>query len=99
MGTAYAASTNTDLYEYNLATKTTTNLTSENLGYDTAPQFSPNGELTWLQMKRDGYEADKNDIIVSFKGIQQNLTANWDGTVDSFSWSADGKKSLFFSAS
>lgn len=95
VGTAYAASTNTDLYEYDLATKTTKNLTPENLGYDTAPQFSPDGNLTWLQMKRDGYEADKNDIIVSFKGMKMNLTANWDGTVDSFSWSADGKKVYF----
>jgi hypothetical protein len=33
-------------------------------------------------MKRDGYEADKNDIIVRFKGMDINLTANWDGTVD-----------------
>lgn len=94
-GTKYAVSTNTDLYAYDLATKTTKNVTEENLGYDTAPQFSPDGNLTWLQMKRDGYEADKNDIIVSFKGMKMNLTANWDGTVDSFSWSADGKKVYF----
>ena len=94
-GTDYAVSTNTDLYEYDLASKTTKNLTEENLGYDTAPQFSPDGNLTWLQMKRDGFEADKNDIIVSFKGMKMNLTANWDGTVDSFSWSADGKKVYF----
>jgi hypothetical protein len=39
-------------------------------------------------------EADKNDIIVDFKGRKMNLTANWDGTVDSFIWSKDGK-SLF----
>lgn len=97
-GTAYAVSTNTDLYEYNLETKTTKNLTESNLGYDTHPLFSPNGELTWLQMKRDGYEADKNDIIVRFKGIDMNLTANWDGTVDSFQWSSDGKKVYFLAA-
>lgn len=94
-GTAYAKSTNTDLYEYNLATKTTTNLTPNNPGYDTNPAYSPNGDLTWLQMKRDGYEADKNDIIVRFKGMDINLTAGWDGTVDSFNWSADGKKVYF----
>jgi dipeptidyl aminopeptidase/acylaminoacyl peptidase len=97
-GTEYAISTNTDLYEYDLASKTTKNVTEENLGYDTAPQFSPDGNLTWLQMKRDGYEADKNDIIVSFKGMKMNLTAGWDGTVDSFSWSADGKKIYFTAA-
>jgi len=94
-GTAYATSTNTDIYEYNIETGKTINKTEGNLGYDTHPAFSPTGNLTWLQMKRDGYEADKNDIIVSFKGITINLTANWDGTVDSFLWSIDGKKVYF----
>jgi dipeptidyl aminopeptidase/acylaminoacyl peptidase len=97
-GTDYAISTNTNLYEYNLEAKTTKNLTESNLGYDTNPTFSPTGNLTWLQMKRDGYEADKNDIIVSFKGMNINLTANWDGSVDSFNWSADGKKVYFTAA-
>ncbi|WP_284651099.1 S9 family peptidase [Flavobacterium terrisoli] len=97
-GTAYAVSTNTDLYEYNIETKETKNLTETNLGYDTNPKYSPTGNLTWLQMKRDGYEADKNDIIVRFKGMDMNLTANWDGSVDSFKWSADGKKVYFTAA-
>jgi dipeptidyl aminopeptidase/acylaminoacyl peptidase len=97
-GTAYAISTNTDLYEYNIETKTTKNLTENNPGYDTNPIFSPTGNLTWLQMKRDGYEADKNDIIVRFKGIDMNLTANWDGSVDNFLWSTDGKKVYFTAA-
>jgi hypothetical protein len=26
------------------------------------------------------------------------LTSNWDGTVDSFTWSKDGKKNLFYAA-
>lgn len=97
-GTEYAISTNTDLYEYNLETKTTKNLTEANKGYDTNPTFSPTGNLTWLQMKRDGYEADKNDIIVRFKGMDMNLTANWDGSVDNYAWSADGKKVYFVAA-
>lgn len=94
-GTAYAKSTNTDLYEFDIASGKTTNLTPNNKGYDTHPDFSPQGYLTWLQMKRDGYEADKNDIIVRYKGIELNLTANWDGTVDSFKWSAKGDKIYF----
>jgi dipeptidyl aminopeptidase/acylaminoacyl peptidase len=94
-GTAYATSTNTDLYEFDLATKTTKNLTEGNLGYDTHPIFSPKGDLSWLQMKRDGFEADKNDIIVRHRGLDINLTAGWDGTVDSFTWSNDGKKVYF----
>lgn len=97
-GTDYAVSTNTDLYEYDLTNKTTKNLTEQNPGYDVAPQFSPTGNLTWLQMKRDGYEADKNDIIVRFKEMDMNLTSNWDGTVDAFKWSPDGKKVYFLAA-
>ena len=94
-GTAYAISTNTDLYEYNLETGKTENRTESNLGYDTNPLFSPTGNLTWLQMNRDGYEADKNDIVVNFKGGNVNLTANWDGSVESFIWSKDGKNVYF----
>jgi dipeptidyl aminopeptidase/acylaminoacyl peptidase len=94
-GTAYAISTDTNIYQYNLETGTTVNRTEGNLGYDMAPQFSPNGDLTWLQMKRDGYEADKNDIVVSHHGVSLNLTANWDGTVDDYKWSPDGKKVYF----
>jgi dipeptidyl aminopeptidase/acylaminoacyl peptidase len=94
-GTDYAVSTNTDIYEYNLASKTTKNLTEKNNGYDTQPAFSSNERLAWLQMKRDGYEADKNDIIVNIEGEHVNLTANWDGTVDSFVWDEKGKKIFF----
>ena len=97
-GTQYAISTNTDIYEYQLESGKTINRTEGNLGYDTAPQFSPAGHLTWLQMKRDGYEADKNDIIVDFKGLKMNLTANWDGSVDQFIWSPDGKNVYFVAA-
>ncbi len=94
-GTAYAKSTNSDLYEYDLASGKTVNLTPNNKGYDTHPLFSPQGDLSWLQMKRDGFEADKNDIIVRHKGLDINLTAAWDGTVESFTWSTDGKKVYF----
>jgi dipeptidyl aminopeptidase/acylaminoacyl peptidase len=94
-GTQYAISTNTNIYEYNLESKKTVNRTEANLGYDTNPAFSPQGYLTYLQMKRDGYEADKNDIIVDFKGIKLNLTSAWDGTVDNFLWNQDGKKIYF----
>lgn len=96
-GTAYAKTTNSDIYEYNLLTKKTKNLTAYNKGYDVAPSFSVKGELAWLQMKRDGYEADKNDIIVRRKGKDINLTKNWDGTVNGFIWSNKGDK-IYFNA-
>ena len=94
-GTEYAISTNTNLFQYELATAKVINLTEENAGYDVAPQFSATGILAWLQMKQDGYEADKNDLIVLFNGIKMNLTAHWDGTVDRFLWSEDSQKIYF----
>ena len=96
-GKEYTLSTNSDIYEYNLETQKTTNLTEYNKGYDVAPSFSSKGDLAWLQMKRDGYEADKNDIIVRRNEKDINLTQNWDGTVNSFVWSNDGDK-IYFNA-
>lgn len=96
-GTAYAKSTNTDIYEYDLATRKTTNLTEYNKGYDMSPAFGANGMLGWLQMKRDGYESDKNDIIIRFKEGNVNLTENWDGTVNGFVWGQKARK-IYFNA-
>lgn len=89
-GAEYAQSTNTDIYQYDLATKKTTNLTEGRMGYDMAPMFSSKGDLAWLSMKQDGYEADKNDIIFRIGTTTINLTEKWDGTVSSMLWSADG---------
>jgi len=96
-GKEYALSTNTDLYAYDIETGKTTNLTEGMMGYDTHPLFSSTGALAWLSMKRDGYEADKNDIIVKEGDVQQNLTQHWDGTVNSFLWKEDGS-GLYFNA-
>ncbi|WP_179315786.1 S9 family peptidase [Winogradskyella undariae] len=96
-GKAYATSTDTNIFKYNLENKTTENITEANKGYDTTPAFSSKGALAWLQMKTDGYESDKNDIIVLNNGIKQNLTANWDDAVRSFLWSNDGKD-IYFTA-
>jgi dipeptidyl aminopeptidase/acylaminoacyl peptidase len=94
-GTAYATSTNTDLYEYDVTTGVTKNITEGMMGYDSEPAYSSTGALAWLSMKRDGYEADKNDIVVRNGDITINLTQQWDGTVNHFRWSNDGKKILF----
>ena len=96
-GNDYVNSTNTDLYEYNIATKETKNITKSNLGYDTDPAYSKAGMLAWLSMARDGYESDKNDIKIMLSGNAVNLTKNWDGTVNSFIWSADAK-TIYFTA-
>ncbi len=94
-GTEYVSSTNTDIYQYNLAKKTTKNLTKNNLGYDKYPSFSSKGQLAWLQMKTPGYEADKTDIIIKDGNKDINLTAHWDGTVSSFKWNKDGDHIYF----
>ncbi len=96
-GTLYAISTNTDIYEYDIATATTKNLTEKNKGYDTQPAFSKDGQLAWLQMKRDGYESDKNDICILIDGQKKNLTTDWDGTVNQFMWCSH-KNLIYFVA-
>ncbi|MDX1445646.1 S9 family peptidase [Lishizhenia sp.] len=96
-GKEYAVSTNTDIYVYDIATGETSNLTEGNMGYDTNPIFSTEGKLAYLQMKRDGYESDKNDIIYFDGTTKHNLTGAWDGTVNSFAWSED-EKSIYFVA-
>jgi dipeptidyl aminopeptidase/acylaminoacyl peptidase len=94
-GTEYAVSTNTDIFCYNIETSQTINITEENKGYDTHPVFSSKGTLAYLQMKRDGYESDKNDIVIQLDNQKLNLTSSWDGTVNEFHWSNDGSKIYF----
>ncbi|MCK5368663.1 MAG: DPP IV N-terminal domain-containing protein, partial [Cyclobacteriaceae bacterium] len=96
-GKAYTLSTNTDIYAYDIESGKTANLTEGMMGYDTNPLFSSNGALAWLSMKRDGYEADKNDLLIKKGNIRQNLTQHWDGTVNSFLWKKDGS-GLYFNA-
>ncbi|MGC4103909.1 S9 family peptidase [Ferruginibacter sp.] len=96
-GTAYALSTNTDLYAYNIDTRKTTNLTAGMPGYDVAPSYNQKGELAWMSMKRAGYESDKQDIYVWNGVTKMNLTAQRDDIhVEGYKWSSDGKKLFFF---
>ena len=100
-GKGYATSTNTDIFSYDLASGTTRNLTEGMMGYDVNPKFSPDGKtLLWQSMKREGYEADKNDIVVmDWKtGAKKNLTEEWDESVTgSTFWDKDSKR-IFFTA-
>lgn len=101
VGKDYAISTNTDLYQYDLQSGATTNLTEGMMGYDVQPAFNKDGSyLAWLSMATDGYEADKNDLIVmNMKtGAVNNLTAAFDMTIDGgFNWSDDGN-TIFYNA-
>jgi dipeptidyl aminopeptidase/acylaminoacyl peptidase len=101
VGKAYAVSTNTDLYAYDISDGKTSNLTEGMPGYDMSPAFSPDGKkIAWLSMKRDGFEADKNDIVVMDvqTKAKMNVTAAWDETVDGgFIWS-NKSDALYFNA-
>ena len=97
-GTDYTISTNTDLYEYSVEKDTSVNLTEGMMGYDMNPLYNKKGELAWISQKRDGNEADKQDIVV-FNGITKiNLTEQRDDIhVEKFIWS-DDDKTIFFIA-
>ena len=91
-GKDYAFSTNSDLYKYDLETGKTENLTQGMMGYDTYPIINSKGEMAWLSMEHDGYEADKNRIFfMGADGNKVDLTANWDYSVDAIAWSPDEK--------
>ncbi len=99
-GVEYAVSTNSDIYLHNLETGQEVNLSRDMKGYDTAPRFSPCGKfLVWNSMERDGYEADKNRLMLySFQdGSVKDLTAGFRYNVESVTWMQDSK-GLFFTS-
>lgn len=101
-GKDYVKSTNTDIFAYDIASGKTINLTEGMMGYDVNPKFSPDGKkLLWQSMARDGYEADKNDIVLMdwATKTKTNLTKNWDESVtgDVF-WALDSKNIYFTAA-
>jgi dipeptidyl aminopeptidase/acylaminoacyl peptidase len=99
-GIAYALSTNSDIYLYNLETKETRNLTEGMMGYDTAPQFSPDGQyIAWISQERDGYESDKQRLFVAdlSTGEKKYLTSDFDYNTEAIQWLPDSQ-SLYFIA-
>ena len=110
-GKEYSISTDTDIYLYDIENDATENLCKldeqrSNYGYDTAPQFSPDGKsLAWLSMEHDGYESDQNRLCIMnlATGEQKYITGTagadgkieFDSNVDSYCWAPDSK-SLYF---
>ncbi|MCC6384664.1 MAG: S9 family peptidase [Bacteroidia bacterium] len=97
-GKAYAVSTNSDIFLYEIASGKTVNLTEGMQGYDVAPRFSPDGsQLLWLSMETPGYEADRNRImIIDLKTKQKReVTQHFDYSVDDARWSSDGLQIYF----
>lgn len=65
VGIEYAFSTNSDIYIYDVLTGCETKVTDGG-GYDTDPSWSPDGRhIAWISMARDGYEADKQRLMVA----------------------------------
>ena len=98
-GLDYAISTNSDIYLYDIATGTHTNLTENNKGYDTNPSYSPDGQyIAWQSMERDGYESDENRLMVCniATGEQTFLSKGLNTNVDSYYWKDNN--TLVFSA-
>lgn len=98
-GLEYAISTNSDIYLYDLATNTHSNITENNKGYDTNPSYSPNGQyIAWQSMERDGYESDENRLMIQniATGHQTYLSKGLNTNVDAYYWKDDN--TIVFSA-
>jgi dipeptidyl aminopeptidase/acylaminoacyl peptidase len=70
-----------------------------NVGYDTNPQFSPDGKyIAWLSMQRNGYEADRNRLCCYdlATGEKKYLTESFDSNVDDFVWNDNPKEALIY---
>ena len=64
-GKQYAFSTDTEIYIYNVESRNTEVIPMGG-GYDTDPVWSPDGsKICWISMERDGYEADKQRLMVA----------------------------------
>lgn len=95
-GKDWAVSTNSDIYEVDLITGKTNNITGNNKGYDKNPTYSPNGEkIAWLSMKTNGYESDVNDLVIRDleSGTTMRVlveTGQYDNlTISSYQWADD----------
>lgn len=103
-GKKYAFSTNTEIYLYNVETAATTVIDMKG-GYDTDPLWSPDGsKLCWISMERDGYEADKQRLMVADIEISEglakatdikDLTADFKYNAAGPFWAEDSKSICF----
>ena len=110
VGKKYAFSTNTEIYLYNVKSGETSVVDMKG-GYDTDPAWSPDGsKLAWISMARDGYEADKQRLMVAsvdWSAVSKNGkgTPSVSGITDvteafkynaaGLVWSADSKEIYF----
>ena len=97
-GLEYAISTNSDIFIYDLATKQTKNICPEIMGYDTNPQYSPDGQyIAWQSMEHDGYESDQNRLFIMNlqTGEKRFVSKAFESNVDEFIWDNNSKGFYF----
>jgi len=100
-----ATSTNNDIFRVDLNSikegyETAAEKISKSQGNDNQPLFSPDGKyIAFCSMKRAGFEADKQDLILYDKtsGDLRNLTEGFNRSVDKFVWSPDSRN-IYFNA-
>jgi dipeptidyl aminopeptidase/acylaminoacyl peptidase len=100
-GLAYATSTNSEIYLYDVATGKTNNLSEGNNGYDRIPEFSPDGtRIVWQSLAEDGNEADKVRLFLYdfTTKVKRNLTDGFDFNVEGHHWSPGGQQVYFTAA-
>ncbi len=99
-GKAFAESTNTDIYLYDLGSQTTQNLTAFNKGYDMDPVISPDGKkMVWWNMKTDGFESEKHSLMMyDFQSnTAEDYSTDFDQDATNFAWSEDSRTVYFIS--
>jgi dipeptidyl aminopeptidase/acylaminoacyl peptidase len=98
-GIAYARSTNSDIFLYELASSKAINITEGNMGYDRYPVFSPDGSMiAFNSMERDGYESDLDRLFIyDLKdGKRTWISKNWDFDVENITWAND--RTIYFTS-
>ncbi len=101
-GAAYAVSTDSDIFIYDVATETTRNICKEwgeMVGYDKYPVWSPNDKMiAFRSMRRAGNESDKERLFVwnADNGAMIDVTADFDYNASNVVW--EGNTTLYFIA-
>lgn len=94
-GLQFAESTNTDLFQFDIETDKTTNLTEGMMGYDKNPSFSPDGKyLAFTSMERDGFESDMNKLMLMEVATGYKASINDIEYTGGYAW-ADNKTIYF----
>jgi dipeptidyl aminopeptidase/acylaminoacyl peptidase len=93
-GIEFVESTDSDLFVVNIETGETKNITEGMVGYDKAPNYSPDGKwIAFHSQERAGFESDKIRLMLYNRETAEiaELTKNLDQWTFGESWSPDSK--------